>query len=368
MQSRIGSGKIIVVYGARQVGKTTLLKSIFPEAGDCTWFNGDDADVRTLFSGSMSSTRLKNLFYGKKALVLDEAQRIKNVGLILKMMVDNLEDIQVVASGSSSFELSDAIKEPLTGRTWSYQLFPLSFEELSQQHGALQESRLIPERMLHGSYPDVVKNPADSREILKNLSEAYLYKDLLMLNGLKKPDKLSDLLQALARQVGQQVSYNEVAQTIKLDKGTVEKYIDLLEKVFVLFRVSAFSRNLGNEIKATRKIYFYDNGILNVLLGRFTPVELRPDVGPLWENYLMSERRKLLDNNGRWAQGYFWRNTDQREIDYVEEEDGKLSAFEFKWGQDVEARFPKAFREAYPESTFQTVNSGNADIFLLSQK
>ncbi len=365
--SRIGSGKVIVVYGARQVGKSTLLRSIFPESPDCLWMTGDDPDVRSLLDG-LSSTRMRSLFAGKKVLVIDEAQRIKNTGLQLKLIVDNMPGLQVVASGSSSFDLSESIQEPLTGRTWMYHLHPLSYEELANHHGLLEESRLINERLIYGSYPDIVRNPQDARELLRNLTDAYLYKDLLMLHGLKKPDKLVDLLQALARQVGQQVSYNEIATLIKLDKETVEKYIDMLEKVFVIFRIPAFSRNLRNELKTTRKIYFTDNGILNALLGQFSPVENRTDGGMLWENYLMSERKKRLDNHGTWARPYFWRNAEQREIDYIEEEDGRLSAFEFKLGKDAETRFPKAFRDGYPGSTFQTIHPGNFDAFLRPEK
>ncbi|MFR9517117.1 MAG: ATP-binding protein [Rikenellaceae bacterium] len=361
--SKLGTGKAIILMGARQTGKTTLLKDLF--AGDDTllWLNGDEADVRDMFE-NITSTRLKAIIGSKKIVVIDEAQRIEDIGLKLKLITDNIPDVQLVATGSSSFDLANRVNEPLTGRKWEYKMFPISFAEMVAHHGFMEEKRLLPHRLIYGYYPDVVVSQGNEKEILKQLSDSYLYKDILMWEQIKKPDKLLKLLQALAFQVGSHVSYNELAQLCGLDSKTVEKYIVLLEQTFVIFRLGSFSRNLRNELKNSRKIYFYDNGIRNALIANFAQAESRTDMGALWENFLISERMKNNHYQGRWCNSWFWRTTKQQEIDYIEEENGAVSAFEFKWNEKAKAKVPTGFIEGY-DSSFTVVHPGNVDEFLL---
>jgi uncharacterized protein len=364
IKTKLYDGKAIVLLGARQVGKTTLLHSLFESAEDTLWLNGDEPDVRALFE-NITSSRLKSLFSGKKNIIIDEAQRISDIGLKLKLITDNIQNIQLVATGSSSFELANKVNEPLTGRKWEYKMFPLSFAEMVSHHGLLEEKRLLPQRLLFGYYPDIVNHSGSEKEILRQLTDSYLYKDILMWESIQKPEKLLRLLQALAFQVGSQVSYNELGTMCGLDNKTVEKYINLLEQVFVIFRLSSFNRNLRNELKNSRKIYFYDNGIRNALIANFNQPELRTDIGALWENFIISERIKFISYNGIWANHYYWRTKDQNEIDYLEEADGKLSAYEFKWSPNAKASSSRSFKNAYPESEFKVIHNGNFDEFIL---
>ncbi|MFI3287899.1 MAG: ATP-binding protein [Rikenellaceae bacterium] len=362
--SKLGSGKAIIIMGARQVGKTTVLKDLFDDPKDVLWLNGDEIDVRNLLE-NVSSTRLSAIVGNKKIVVVDEAQRIEDIGLKLKLIADNLKDVQLIATGSSSFDLANKVNEPLTGRKWEYRMYPISFSEMSAHHGLLEEKRMLPHRLVYGYYPDVVVNAGREKDILRQLSESYLYKDILMWEQIKKPDNLLKLLQALAMQVGSQVSYNELGQTCGLDSKTVEKYVVLLEQTFVIFRLGAFSRNLRNELKRSRKIYFYDNGIRNALLANFSIAENRSDIGALWENFLISERMKNNHYSGRWANSWFWRTTQQKEIDYLEEEDGALSAFEFKWNDKAKVKIPVQFEEAYSSAVFKVITPQNVEEFLL---
>ncbi|MFI3286089.1 MAG: ATP-binding protein [Rikenellaceae bacterium] len=361
--AKLGSKKAIILMGARQTGKTTLLRELFSAEEAILWLNGDEADVRELFD-NVTSTRLKAIIGNKKVVVIDEAQRIEDIGLKLKLITDNIPDVQLVATGSSSFDLANKVNEPLTGRKWEYKIFPISFAEMVSHHGLMEEKRLLPHRLIYGYYPDVVTSQGEEKEILKQLSDSYLYKDILMWEQIKKPDKLLKLLQALAFQVGSQVSYNELAQLCGLDSKTVEKYILLLEQTFVIFRLSSFSRNLRNELKSSKKIYFYDNGIRNALIANFAQAELRGDMGALWENFLISERMKNNHYSNRWCNSWFWRTAQQQEIDYVEEEDGAIRAYEFKWNPKAKAKAPAKFLESYG-SEFSVVHPGNVDDFLL---
>jgi len=361
---KLNQGKAILLFGPRQTGKTTLLHQILDEKQDVMWLNGDEADVQQLFENA-SSTRLKSVFGKCKTIVLDEAQRIVNIGLSLKLITDQLKDIQLIATGSSALELANRTQEPLTGRKWEYFLYPLSFGEMVAHHGLLEEKRMIPHRLVYGCYPEIANNPGKEKEILKQLTDSFLYKDILMIEGVKKPAKLISLLQALAFQTGNEVSYNELGRTTGLDNQTVERYIDLLEKTYVIFRVGALSRNLRKELKRGRKIYFYDNGVRNALIAQFSSIELRPDRGALWENYLMAERRKYIAYKGMWVNSYFWRTQDQQEIDYVEEMDGKFLAWEFKWNIEAKARFSKSFANAYPNSVFKVITPRNVEDFLM---
>ena len=364
IQTRLNKGKAIILMGARQVGKTTLIKDLFKSSTETLWLNGDDPDIRILFE-NISATRLKHIFGGKKYVVIDEAQRIKDIGLKLKLITDQIPEIQLIATGSSSFDLANQVNEPLTGRKWEYKMYPLSFAEMVKHHGLLDEKRSIPHRLVYGYYPDVVNSPGHEKEILKQLSDSYLYKDILMWEQIKRSEKLLKLLQAIAFQIGSQVSYLELGQICGLDSKTVEKYISLLEQCFVIFRLGSFSRNLRNELKSSKKIFFYDNGIRNALIANFSLAETRKDIGALWENFLVSERQKKLEYDQLWKNNWFWRTTDQKEIDYIEESDGIIQAFEFKWNPTAKYKIPKQFLENYQESTFEIITPNNVEEFLL---
>ncbi len=364
LSTRLHKGKAIILLGARQTGKSTILKQLFENKEQVFWLNGDDPDVHALFD-QITSTRLQQILAGKQYVIIDEAQRIENIGLKLKLITDNVPDVQVVATGSSAFELANKINEPLTGRKFEYQLYPVSYGEMVNHHGLLIERRLLNQRLVFGYYPDVVMHPENAKELLQQLAGSYLYKDILMWEGIKKPEKLVKLLQALAFQMGQTVSYNELSQLCQMDVKTVEKYVQLLEQVFVIFRLNAFSRNLRNELKSSRKIYFYDNGIRNALIANFMQLELRTDIGALWENFLISERVKYLQYNQKWANRYFWRTWEQQEIDYIEECDGILSAYEFKWSTKKKAKIPQAFLKAYPDHQTEIITPENFESFVM---
>lgn len=363
IQDNIHQGKAIVLMGARQTGKTTLLNELFSEDENVFWLNGDEIDVCHIFE-NISATRLRNIIGEHKIVIIDEAQRINDVGLRLKLITDQMKDIQLIATGSSSFDLSNKINEPLTGRKWEYQVFPLSFAEMVAHHGLLTEQRLLPERLIYGSYPEVVSSPGKERKILNELVNSCLYKDILTFDQVKKTDSLIRLLQALAFQVGSQVSYYELAQTCGMDSKTVEKYIILLEQSYIVFRLGCFSRNLRSELKKSRKIYFYDNGIRNTLISNLLPIESRTDTGALWENYMISERHKYLSYNEIYSNGYFWRTVEQQEIDYLEDYDGCLAAFEFKWNENKRSKLPVTFAKAYPQASFQCITRENYEQFI----
>jgi len=361
-------GKTIIIYGARQVGKTTLVGHLLEGSGSkILCLNGDESDVRELLS-NLNTTKLKPVIGNAQVLVLDEAQRIESVGLVLKIIHDNFKDVQVIATGSSSFDLSNKIQEPMTGRKLEFMLYPFSFAEMCGHFGFLEEKRMLEHRLIFGYYPDITLNVGNEVKLLKSLTTSYLYKDLLMLDTIKKPVILEKILKALALQVGSEVSYNELAQLLDSDKGTIEKYIDLLEKANVIFRLSSFSRNIRNEIKRNRKIYFNDNGIRNAVLGNFTPLSSRTDKGALWENFIISERRKYIENNALEVQSWFWRTTQQQEIDYIEESNNKLYAWEFKWNPSRKSFLSKTFSRAYPETEYRVISPGNIEEFLLTAK
>lgn len=361
----LGSKKAILIMGARQVGKSTLLQQLLSHRDDVVWMNGDEIDVQDLFA-NLSSTRLRAILGDKKFIVVDEAQRITDIGLRLKLITDQISDVQVIATGSSSFELASKVNEPLTGRKREFKMFPLTFAEMVRHTQFLDEVRMIPHRMVYGYYPEVVSHPGDERAILKELSDSYLYKDILSLDSINKPDKLVRLLKALALQIGSQVSYNELGTLIGLDSKTVERYVDILEKSFIVFRLGTYSRNQRNELKSTRKIYFWDLGIRNAVIGNLAQVENRTDVGELWENFVISERLKQNSYAGSFAQSYFWRTRQQHEIDYVEEVDGHLHAFEFKWNdRKSNVKCPDSFSTAYPDATFQVITPKNIEEFLI---
>lgn len=365
IEALLGSKKAIVIMGARQVGKSTLLHEMFSGRNDVLWLNGDDLDVRELFA-NMTSDRLRLFLGNNQVVVIDEAQRIADIGLRLKLITDQIPDVQVVATGSSSFQLASKINEPLTGRKREFQMFPLSFKEMAAHTNPLTESRLIPHRMVYGYYPEVVTSPGEEREVLRELSSSYLYRDILQLDGLAKPDKLVALLQALARQIGDQISYREIGMLVGLDPKTVERYIDLLEKSFVVFRLGSYSRNLRNELKASKKIYFYDLGIRNAVIADFREVENRTDAGALWENYVVAERVKQISYDRSFVNMWFWRTQQQNEIDIIEELDGQLTAVECKWNPSkANVKPPQSFATAYPEAAFKVITPANFAEYML---
>ncbi len=267
--------------------------------------------------------------------------------------------MQVIATGSSAFDLRNELEEPLTGRKIVIELFPISTQEMVQHTSYLEEKRMLEQRMIYGMYPEIINNTTDAKKLLKELSDSYLFKDILSYKDIRQPDALRKLLTALSLQVGSEVSYNEIGNLIGLDKETVERYIDLLEKSFVVFRLTSLSRNGRNELKKSRKIYFYDNGVRNAVINNFNPLSLRADVGDLWENFMISERRKNLHYNQIFANTYFWRTHTQQEIDYIEEREGKLFTYKFNWSEKKKAKLPKSFAELYPENEFELINSKN---------
>lgn len=364
IENKLFVGKIIILTGARQVGKTTLLKQLLRQKEGVLWLNGDELQVQNLFANA-SADRLLSEFSNSKIVILDEAQRIENIGLRLKLIADSDSEVQVIATGSSAFELANKVNEPLTGRKWEYQMFPLSFGEMVAHHGKLKEMRMLPRRIIYGYYPEVVTNDGNEVEILKLLTDAYLYKDILSWESVKHPDKLQTLLRALAYQVGSQVSYNELSQMCSMDSKTVERYINLLEQCYIIFRLPSFSRNLRHELKSSRKIYFYDNGIRNALIADYRAPEVRQDIGSLWENFVVAERMKSNEYYHRWVNRYFWRTKQQQEIDYLEEGGGNLYVYEMKWNPRAKASITKTFTEAYPNSEFQVITPDNISDFLL---
>ncbi|MCH5177953.1 MAG: ATP-binding protein [Prevotellaceae bacterium] len=350
--------KVIVLMGARQVGKTTILEHLQKDKDRTLSLNCDDSDDVLLLQDK-TSTELRAMLTPYDLVLIDEAQRIRNVGLLLKKIGDLKLQTQVVATGSSSFDLANEVNEPATGRLIEYQLFPLSLAELAAHTSEREEGRMLNQRLVYGLYPEVVTHPDDARRTLMTITSNYLYKDILSYKGIKKPDILQKLLRAIALQVGSEVSYNELANLVGADKETVENYIGLLEKCYVVFRLESFSRNLRNEIKKGKKIYFYDNGVRNAILANFAPPEMRNDMGALWENFMMSERVKRNVYANSYARLFFWRTHDQKEIDLIEEEDGLLRTFEFKWSGKRTPRQPARFSQTYPSATYTVVSPDN---------
>lgn len=356
--------KAVVLLGARQVGKTTLLKNLIADFDNVRMINGDEPDSNEQLT-NLTSSRLKLNFGDVKTIVIDEAQMIPDIGIILKRIIDYIKDVQLFVSGSSALELANSINEPLTGRKLEYNLFPISFQEMVNHTSLIEEKRLLPHRMIFGYYPEIVMSPGHEIQLLKNLAGSYLYKDILSFGTIKKPALLEKLLKALALQVGSEVSYNELSQMIGADKETVERYINLLEKAFIIFQLNALSRNARNEIKKGKKIFFYDCGIRNALIGNFQQFELRTDKGALWENFIISERVKKLSYDQFYGNYYFWRTFRQQEIDFIEEKDGMFSAYEFKLNPRKKTSFSKTFTEAYPIQELKTISPENVEEFLL---
>ncbi|MBR4240091.1 MAG: ATP-binding protein [Bacteroidaceae bacterium] len=358
--------KAIILLGARQVGKTTLLQNILQEQKEKTLYLNCDEPQTVSILTNRNLKELQLLVGVSKLVVIDEAQKVDNIGITLKLIVDNMPDVQVIATGSSAFELRNRLNEPLTGRKYEYQMFPISTAEIYQTDGYLEVSKQLESRLIYGSYPDVLNQGSSPRELLQMLADSYLYKDILAADNLRKPDMLDKLLRALSFQVGSEVSYNEIAQTIGSDSKTVERYIELLEKCFVIFRLNGLSRNLRNELKKAKKIYFYDNGIRNAVIQQFAPADMRNDMGALWENFFISERLKFNHYRHHYCNIYFWRTKSQQEIDYIEEADGVFNVFEMKWSpKKSDTNIPKSFLAAYPVASTAIVTPENYMDYLL---
>lgn len=363
LNARMDDRKAIVVLGPRQTGKTTLIETLLKGRESVLVLNCDDPEVR----GRLDRITLagwRDLLGASKVVFIDEAQRIPDIGVKLKLVTDGLKSVKLLVSGSSALELANEISEPLTGRKWEYLLYPISWSEWSAHVGGFEAERGLDQRLVLGMYPEVLMRPADARELLRELAGSYLYRDLLGHRGIRRPELLDQLLRALALQLGSEVSLNELAQLLRVDKATVARYIDLLEKAFIIFRLGPFKRNLRNEVATTRKIYFVDNGIRNAIIGNLDPFPLRTDQGALWENFLISERCKTLAYRGWWGRSYFWRTVQQQEIDLVEEEGSDLRAYEFKLNRPEKGRIPLTFIRAYPHARTEVVHRGNFRQFL----
>ncbi len=343
------TGKAIIILGPRQVGKTTLIRKLL-ENQEHLFLNGDDQSTAN-FMKQADTHSLKRIIGNYRFVFVDEAQKINGIGNTLKIITDQFNDVKLLVSGSSSLEMNQATQESLTGRKFEFELYPISWSEYENHEGLLTGEASLEHRLVFGMYPDVISFPHLEKITLKGLSQSYLFQDILALTGIRKPELLHRLLTALALQLGSEVSYNELAQLLQVDKGTILKYIDLLEQSYIIFTLSSFSRNLRNEIKNNRKVYFYDNGIRNAILDNYSPFELRTDKGALWENFLVSERKKRNAYASHYCNSYFWRTQTQQEVDYIEISDGQMSAFEFKWKQHKKVRFPSSLIAEYQPST-----------------
>ena len=355
-------GKVIILLGPRQVGKTTLMEQIkatlAPIAQPVIWFDCDEPNDRELLTNA-NSADLSMTLRDAKTIIIDEAQRVPNIGLTVKLLADKFKEKQVVVTGSSSLELTNKLNESLTGRKFEYLLLPISTQEIVDNSGMLEAMRLLEARLIYGSYPDILYRTEDVKELLFELTGSYLYKDIFAMQEVRKPELLEKLLVALAFQIGSEASFNELSQIVQYDVKTVERYINLLEQCFVIFRLNGLNRNLRNELKKAKKFYFYDNGIRNALLQNFAPLNLRQDVGALWENFFISERLKYNLYNRRFAKSYFWRTQQQQEIDLVEETDGYFHAFELKWNEKQKVNFNENFLKAYNPKDVDVITPKN---------
>jgi len=358
--TKLPKGKVIVILGPRRVGKTFLINQIISKVNEeYLLINGEDLIYNELLQ-KRSIASYGQLMGNKKLLIIDEAQKIQNIGSVLKLMIDNIEGIKIIATGSSSFDLSNRTGEPLTGRQYIFYLYPFSQSELNQYENFITTNSMLTERLVYGSYPEIVlmKDRTEKKEYLLNIVNSYLMKDLLELENLKSSEKLYQMLKLLAFQTGSQVSFNEISLKVRLSVKTVERYLDLLSKVFVIFRLGSFSRNLRKEITRSSKYYFYDNGIRNALINNFNDETSRDDTGKLWENYLVSERIKYQSYNYLFTNNYFWRTYDKQEIDWIEEKDGKISAYEFKYS-DNRVKIPGGWKNNYPDSEYRVITKNN---------
>jgi predicted AAA+ superfamily ATPase len=360
--------KVAVVLGPRRVGKTVLLKKLLTESSEPYMFsNGEDVESKILFERN-SVAAFKSILEGKKLLVIDEAQKIPDIGKALKLMVDEIEGLKVIISGSSAFDIENKTGEPLTGRKMTFKLFGISEGELVDREKITESKDALNDRLIYGSYPELFQMDSrkEKQQYLKELVNSYLLKDILTFETIRNSNKILDLLRLIAFQVGSEVSIPELSKTLQVSRNTVDKYLDLLTKVFIIYRVSGFSRNLRKEVSKSAKYYFLDNGIRNVLVGNLSPLNLRNDMGILWENYLVAERLKTQSYNDMLVYNFFWRTYDQQEIDWVEDRGGVLHAYEFKWNAGKKLRVPAGWKKTYPDSKSYVINPENYKDWLLN--
>lgn len=357
ISQKLFKDKAIVLIGARQTGKTTSIMNIIRSQQNVLELDGDDRIIRNLLN-EPGTEEIRNIIGNHKVIFIDEVQRINNIGLTAKIIVDKFKDVQLILSGSSSFEIRNSLSESLTGRKWEYLMFPVTWLELENYVGYVKAIQQLELRLLYGMYPEIITHPSEEKERLKQLIDSYLYKDILAYSNIKKPGVLEKLLQALALQIGSEVSYNELAQLLQVDKSTVKSYIEILEKGFIIFTLAGFNRNLRNEIKFGKKIYFWDCGVRNMIINNFNALDMRDDKGALWENFIISERLKYNNYNNPFINSYFWRSITQQEIDYIEEENGKVSAFEIKWSENVKVKQISSFINNY-NTEIQLINKSN---------
>lgn len=367
IKDALNLNKVVSIIGPRQVGKSTLSEHIFKDTNNVLRINGDDTDAKYMFE-NVSENFLKILTANHNALLIDEAQKIKNIGEMLKIMADKLNHIPVIITGSSSFLLTKAVNESLTGRKREIQLLPISFAEMVKHTNIVEETRMLDHRLIYGYYPEVINNLGDEKDVLKDLANSYLYKDLMEENNIAKPDKLVKLLQALSWQIGSTVSTNELSQLVGIDAKTIDRYIDILQKNFIIYTLPSYSNNLRNELKFSKKIYFYDMGIRNAIIGNMSPISMRQpeEVGHMWENFIITERiKRNLYNKRTFLQHYFWRTQQQKEVDLIEVEDGIITGFEIKRSAKKNIKAPAKFTEYYPNAQFYGINNTNLYEFLL---
>ena len=353
--------KVLVLLGPRRVGKTSFLKHLTTTIKEpILQLNGEDiATVEVLKQRTVEN--YKRLMGKNAILIIDEAQKIPNIGLILKLIVDEIDGIKVIVTGSSMFDLTNQLGEPLTGRKITFQLYPIAQMEYQKEENLVKTKSNLEERLIYGSYPELLQYSSNEEKTayLRELVSSYLLKDILEHDGIRNSGKMIDLLRLIAFQIGKEVSLDELAKQLGISRNTVERYLDLLSKVFVIYKLQGFSRNLHKEVTKSHKWYFYDNGIRNALIANFNPFNLRNDIGELWENYLLSERIKHQQYNGMVVNNYFWRTYQQQEIDWVEERGGEIFAYELKWKTDKKVKIPSAWKEAYPDSKFEVMSSDN---------
>jgi predicted AAA+ superfamily ATPase len=358
-------GKAIIVYGARQTGKTTLIEGLLKKyRNSILTIDGDEPDARDSLVGA-TSAKLRTMIGENKIIYIDEAQKIPGIGNTMKLITDKIKNVQLIATGSSSFELADRTPESLTGRKYEYRLFPLSIEEMVKHTGILEEKRMLEHRMIEGYYPEIVSKPNEGKRLLRLIAGSYLFKDIFGLSTLRNPTLVEKLAKAIALQIGSEVSYTEVARLIGADKNTVEKYLNILEQAFIIFKLPALCKNERGEIKKGKKYYFYDNGIRNAVIGNFSPLQTRTDVGALWENFVISERKKYLAYHNSEAQMYFWRTKLQQKIDLIEEHHDGYNAFEIKWNPERRVKFSKSFLDNYAVKETRAINRSNIEEFVL---